>query len=111
MAYLTIQIQTNPNAASPAVGPSIGDLSQLLGGTAANGASKPDVVLNNLTNFLDAIKQGTVSCTVSVASSSNADLTITPTSFLNGQAGVFTNVLGTGAVNISTLPLGPINKK
>lgn len=105
MAYLTIQINTNPNGASPEVGPSLGDLAQLLGGSAANGASNPLTVLNNLTNFLDAIKQGTVPCTVSVASSSNANLTITGTSYLNGTLGVFSGVSGTGAVNISATPL------
>lgn len=68
MAYMTIQINTNPNGASPEVGPSVGDLSYAIGG----GASKPLEVLNNLTNILDAIKAGTIAADVTVSSSTVA---------------------------------------
>lgn len=98
MAYMTIQINFNPSGASPEVGPSIGDLSFALGGTATNGVSKPQEVLTNIKNILDGIDIGTLAATVSVASSSNANLTLS-------AGGVFSNVSGTGAVNISSTPL------
>ena len=72
MAYLTIQINTNPNGASPEVGPSVGDLSQILQGTAANGASKPFEVVTAIQNLLDGIKSGTVAASLSVSSSTVA---------------------------------------
>jgi len=96
MAYLTIQINTDP--ASAGNGPSIGDLSYALGGTAANGVTKPEEVVANIKNLLDGIGIGTVAATISVASSSNANVTIS-------SGGVFSGVSGTGAVNISSTPL------
>jgi len=101
MAYLTIQIDLNPNGASPEVGPSLGDLQALLGGlngATPLGVSKPDEVLQNISNLLDGIKSGTVAAEVSVASSSNANISIS-------AASVFSSVSGTGAVNISNPPL------
>lgn len=94
MAYLTIQIDLNPNGASPEVGPSLGDLASLLGG----GATKPDEVLQNISNLIDGIKSGTVAAEVSVGSSSNANISIS-------AASVFSSLSGTGAVNISNPPL------
>lgn len=52
MAYLTIQINTDPSAAG--VGPSVGDLNQLL----AAGASNPHQVIQNILNLLDGITSG-----------------------------------------------------
>jgi hypothetical protein len=103
MAYLTIQIDLDPNAATPAAGPSLGDLQVLLGGlnpstSAPMGVSKPIEVLQNISNLIDGIKAGTVAAEISVASSSNADIVIS-------AASVFSSVSGTGAVNISSTPL------
>ena len=98
MAYLTIQIDLNPNSASPEVGPSLGDLKVLLGDTAAIGKTKPNEVLQNVLNLIDGIRSGTIAAEVSVASSSNANISISASS-------VFSSVSGTGAVNISNPPL------
>lgn len=69
MAYMTIQINTNPNGASPAVGPSVGDLSYaLLGGD----ESKPQEVLQNIKNLLSAVEAGTLACEIDVSSSTVA---------------------------------------
>lgn len=93
MAYMTIQINTDPNGAG--VGPSVGDLSYaLLGGD----ATKNFEVVNNIKNLLDAIEAGTIAANISVASSSNANISIS-------SGSVFSSVSGTGAVNISSTPL------
>ena len=82
MAYMTIQINTDPNAAG--VGPSVGDLSYALSG----GASKPAEVLQNIMNLLYGIEAGTVAADISVSSSTVAGT-------VSGQTG------GTAAFTIS----------
>lgn len=85
MAYMTIQINTNPNGASPEVGPSVGDLSYaLLGGD----SSKPEEVTRNIINLLEAISGGSVAASYSVSSSTVAGT-------VSGQTG------GTAAFTIS----------
>lgn len=66
MAYMTIQINTDPNAAG--VGPSVGDLNSALAG----GATKPNEVLQNISNLLSGIQAGTISAELSVSSSTVA---------------------------------------
>lgn len=67
MAYMTIQINTDPNAAG--VGPSVGDLSfALLNGD----ASKPEEITRNIVNLLEAISGGSVAASYSVSSSTVA---------------------------------------
>ena len=66
MAYMTIQINTDPNAAG--VGPSVGDLSYALAG----GSTKPFEVVQNISNLLDAIKAGSIAADISVSSSTVA---------------------------------------
>jgi hypothetical protein len=66
MAYMTIQINTDPNAAG--VGPSVGDLSVALNG----GASKPAEVLQNIMNLMSGMQAGTIAADVSVSSSTVA---------------------------------------
>jgi hypothetical protein len=58
----------------------------------------PLEILQNLTNLIDGIKAGTVAANISIASSSNANISIS-------AGAVFTSVSGTGAVNISNPPL------
>ena len=82
MAYMTIQINTDPNAAG--VGPSVGDLSYAISG----GASKPFEVVQNISNLLDAIKSGAVAADISVSSSTVAGT-------VSGQTG------GTAAFTVS----------
>ena len=82
MAYMTIQINTDPNNAG--VGPSVGDLSYALNG----GASKPFEVVQNISNILDAIKAGALAADISVSSSTVAGT-------VSGQTG------GTAAFTIS----------
>jgi hypothetical protein len=83
MAYMTIQINTNPNNASPAVGPSVGDLSYALSG----GASKPAEVLQNIMNLMSAMEAGAVAAEISVNSSTNAG---TPFAGQSGGTAAFT---------------------
>ncbi len=67
MAYMTIQINTDPNAAG--VGPSVGDLNYAL----INGDStKPQEVLQNIKNIICGIEAGTIAAEMSVSSSTVA---------------------------------------
>ena len=68
MAYMTIQINTNPNGANPPVGPSVGDLNYALSG----GETKPKEVLQEILNLLTAIDGKNVAATISVSSSTVA---------------------------------------
>lgn len=82
MAYMTIQINTDPNGTG--VGPSVNDLSYALSG----GASKPAEVLQNIMNLMSGIEAGTVAADLSVSSSTVAGT-------VSGQTG------GTAAFTIS----------
>ncbi len=82
MAYMTIQINTDPNTAG--VGPSVGDLNYALAG----GATKPNEVMQNIMNILSGIEAGTIAAELSVSSSTVAGT-------VSGQTG------GTAAFTIS----------
>lgn len=82
MAYMTIQVNTDPNSAG--VGPSVGDLNYALSG----GATKPEEVLQNIMNIFSGIEAGTLAANISVSSSTVAGT-------VSGQTG------GTAAFTIS----------
>ena len=82
MAYMTIQVNTDPNSAG--VGPSVGDLNYALSG----GATKPEEVLQNIMNIFSGIKAGTLAADIEISSSTVAGT-------VSGQTG------GTAAFTIS----------